>query len=69
MYIEDRNYRDTIDSINKLTKELNGTAFEDLSINELDNIISLVYGVLSDWSYLKSDIDKWIGILEDIEEK
>lgn len=69
MRINRRNLDDFNHALEILNKNLDGQDAQDMTFTEMERVITSVYGVLTEWGHLSSDIDDWLNILEDIEEK
>lgn len=67
MSISRRNYEDFKKEIQRLSIA-SDSSFDDLTINELKNLLDSSENLLKEWTYLDSDIEDMFSIIENIEE-
>lgn len=69
MNINTRSYDDFKKVISKLDSIVGRNSFRDMSIDDLEYLFYWAYDVMGEWKPLDSDIDDWLEILDEVEEK
>lgn len=69
MDINRRNLVDFIDALSKFKNIVGRNSFRDMTIEDLEYLFGWSEDVVNEWRHLESDIDDWLNILENIEEK
>lgn len=69
MDINRRNYNDFNQAIQKLQQIVGKSSFANMTIEDLEYFFDYTQDVMDEWKHLDSDIDEWLNILENIEEK
>ena len=68
MNINKRNYDDFNKVVSKLDSIVGRNSFRDMSIDDLEYLFDWAIDVRGEWKHLDSDIEEWLGILDEIEE-
>lgn len=69
MDINRRNLVDFIDALSKFKNIVGRNSFRDMTIEDLEYLFGWSEDIISKWRHLESDIEEWLDILEDVEEK
>lgn len=68
MEVNTRNLDDFEKELSKL-RQFEDISFEDMTISEVKWLLKYACNVISEWRYLRDDIEGWIGIVERFEEE
>lgn len=69
MDINRRNLIDFIDALSKFKIIAGRNSFRDMTIEDLEYLFGWSEDVIDEWGHLERDIDDWLNIIENIEEK
>lgn len=69
MNINTRNYDDFKKVISKLNSIIGKDSFRDMNIDNLEYLFEWAIDITDEWRHLDSDIEEWLGILDEVEEK
>jgi hypothetical protein len=69
MDINRRNLEDFTDMLNKHKNIVGRNSFRDMTIEDLEYLFDWWQDIIDEWQHLESDIDDWLDILYNIEEK
>lgn len=68
MEVNTRNLDDFEKELSKL-RQFENISFDDMTISEVKWLLKYTCDVISEWRYLRDDVESWIKIVERFEEE